>query len=198
MDISFLKEVRLFLKTSRLRARIHKNLLLRADFGSQSCEIQWRRISWFVHHHTSNNYTALDLVSGVRKTKNLSGLSSFSTYGFLKRLRQGTMHLTAGWGLARLKVQKDSKSPTLNFILWIKNVACHVSKKEMRQLSIYYSQPDGEPWGNPERRQKDCQKPSPTATQRCTLRGLWLGQNRILAPDSWGTYQKNNFKEPKF
>ena len=34
-------------------------------------------------------------------------------------------------------------------------------------------------------------------TQRCTLRRLRMRKYRILAPDSWGAYQRNDFSEPR-
>ena len=38
----------------------------------------------------------------------------------------------------------------------------------------------------------DCSHP-----QWCTLKGLWMRKPRILAPESWCAYERNDFSEPK-
>ena len=37
----------------------------------------------------------------------------------------------------------------------------------------------------------------PPPLQRCTLRRLRMRKHRILAPDSWGAHQRNDFSEPR-
>ena len=49
-------------------------------------------------------------------------------------------------------------------------------------------------------RQTGCPLPRPQPLQppqHCTLGGLRMGKNRILAPDSWGAYQGHDFNKPR-
>ena len=58
----------------------------------------------------------------------------------------------------------------------MKNIACHISKQRMWQPSSHHI----------------------TAAPRGrALRRLRMRKHRILAPDSWGAYQRNDFSEPR-
>ena len=80
-----------------------------------------------------------------------------------------------------------------------KNMARHISTQKMLQPWSHCSRSHGEPWGNSGWRQTGRLLPSSVTAatlQWCTLRRLRVGKNRILAPDSWGAYQRNDFSEP--
>ena len=82
-----------------------------------------------------------------------------------------------------------------------KNVACHIRKQKMLQPSSHYitTTPMVNPEGTQDRNRMPTIKPSTTAStpQQCTLRRLKMRKQRILAPDSWGAYQRNDFIEPR-
>ena len=80
----------------------------------------------------------------------------------------------------------------------VKKVACHISKKgcHSHQATI------AAPWWalrklRMETNRCHCQALSHCRhPQLCTLRGLRMERSRILAPGSWGTYQRDEFNEP--
>ena len=57
----------------------------------------------------------------------------------------------------------------------------------------------GEPWGNSGlKRIPAIQQPSDCShSLRWALRKLGMWKHRILAPESWGAYQRNDFSEPR-
>ena len=81
-----------------------------------------------------------------------------------------------------------------------KNVACHITKQRMLQPWSHHitASLTVSPEGTQDRNRLPPIKPSATAatSQWCTLRRLRMRQHRILAPGSWGTYQRNDFNEP--
>ena len=80
--------------------------------------------------------------------------------------------------------------------LWMKNVAWQISKQRMLQPSGTTATPDCEPLGNSGWRQTGWQTLSHCSQPHtCTLRGFRMEKSRILAPDSWGTYQRSDFNE---
>ena len=87
--------------------------------------------------------------------------------------------------------------------LWMRNIACHISKQRMLQPSSHHIAASlmVEPWGHSRWKQvahhqavSCCSQPPPPW---CTLWRLRMRTHRVLAPDSWGAYQRNDFHEPR-
>ena len=83
----------------------------------------------------------------------------------------------------------------------MKNIACHIGKQRMWQPSSHHItatlmvSPEGTQDGN----MMPTIKSSDTAAtpQRSTARKLKVRKHRILAPESWGAYRRNDFSEPR-
>ena len=88
-----------------------------------------------------------------------------------------------------------------NLPLWMKNIACRISKQRMLQPSSHHSTaaPRVSPEGTQDGSRMPAIKSSDTvATPRqCTLKRLKVTNHRILAPESWCAYQRNDFREPR-
>ena len=83
----------------------------------------------------------------------------------------------------------------------MKNIACPFSKQKMLQLPSYHFKATQQ-WSLRELRVKiGCLPPSSHGAvaipQLCTLRKLRMWKHRILGPDCWDAYQRNDFKEPR-
>ena len=84
----------------------------------------------------------------------------------------------------------------------MKHATCHISKQRMLQPSSHHiiATPTASPEGNQDGNRMPDIKPPDTAaapSPRVHLRGLRMRRHRTLAPDSWGTYQRNDFSEPR-
>ena len=88
-------------------------------------------------------------------------------------------------------------------ILWMKNIACHISKQRMLWPSSHHvtAMSMVSPEGTQDRNRMPTIKPSATAAtpvpQQGTLRRLRMRKHRILALDSWRAHQRNDFSEPR-
>ena len=86
------------------------------------------------------------------------------------------------------------------FYLWMKYAPCHISKQKcFSHLAITLQPCHGELWGNSGWRQLGCWLPSPQSLQSPPVvdpEGIQDG-TRVLAPDSWGAYKRNDFSEPR-
>ena len=84
-----------------------------------------------------------------------------------------------------------------SYNLWRRNVTCQVIKQRMLQPSSCHitAAPLRE-----FRMETECWSWSSQLLQPplwCTLRRLRMRKHRILAPDSWGACQRNDFNEPR-
>ena len=80
----------------------------------------------------------------------------------------------------------------ISYVLWMKNVACHISKQRMLRPSSQEGAQDGDKQAAHCQAISHCSNP-----QLCILRALRMEKHRILALDSKGVYQRNNFNEPR-
>ena len=85
-----------------------------------------------------------------------------------------------------------------NIVLWMKNIACHISKQRMLQppshhiIATLMVSPEGTQDGEP------AAKPSATAaTTTGHHEGIRMERRRILAPGIWDAYERNDFSEPR-
>ena len=91
-----------------------------------------------------------------------------------------------------------SRSNIIGFlIIYWENTACHVSKQRMSQLSATAAtlmvSPEGTREGN-----SICHLAAIRQLSKgCSSRKLRLWKYKILAPDIWGAYQRNDFIEPR-
>ena len=84
--------------------------------------------------------------------------------------------------------------------VWTKNVTCRISKERILQSSSHHIAgtlkvspevaQDGNKFCLPSR--NCCSHP-----WQCTISGFKMRKHRILAPDSWGACQRNDFNEPR-
>ena len=83
----------------------------------------------------------------------------------------------------------------------MKNIARHIIKQRMLQLPSHHitSAQKVSPEGTQGRNRMPAIKPPATVAtpQQCTLRRLRMRKHKILAPYSWGAYQRNDFSEPR-
>ena len=81
---------------------------------------------------------------------------------------------------------------TINYcvIVWMKNITCHISKQRMLQPSNHHITASWTVSPRELRIETGCPPSS-------TLRKLRMRKHRMLAPDTWGAYQRNDFSEPR-
>ena len=82
----------------------------------------------------------------------------------------------------------------------LRNISCHISKQGCH--SHQWLQPSNMSWwawGNSERKRVSAiEQPSDWShSPMVSLRKLRMWKYRILSPDRWGTYQRNNFRQPR-
>ena len=83
---------------------------------------------------------------------------------------------------------------------WKKYCLQHCKQRLLQPSSHHITAAcDSEPWGNSGLKQHAGHQAVSHRShlQWCTLRRLRVRKHRILAPDSWGAYQRNDFSEPR-